>query len=277
MRRMTRTPILLSCAAMALALPGCGKKADGQVAAVVNGDEITLQQVNGELGGAKLPEGAQKDKVRNLIVQRLVDKQLLEQQAKEAGLDRDPEFLMRQRQLNQALLLESYAKRAQDTLRVPDQAKIAKFIADNPGTFANRTIFTVEQLNFQSTDKSVLEGMKDLHSLGAIGQYLDGKGIKYVRGNNKIDSAQVPAPMLQQVTALPAGEPFIVPTPQGVVASVIVGREAAPLPAAQAQPLAVQMIRGQELNAVMQQRLKDARAKAKIEYQPGFNPPAAPK
>lgn len=277
MRRMTRTPILLSCAALALTLPGCGKKADGQVAAVVNGDEITLQQVNGELGGAKLPEGAQKEKVRNLIVQRLVDKQLLEQQAKEAGLDRDPEFLMRQRQLNQALLLESYAKRAQDTLRVPDQAKIAKFIADNPGTFANRTIFTVEQLNFQSTDKSVLEGMKDLHSLEAIAQYLDGKGIKYARGNNKIDSAQVPAQMLQQVNALPAGEPFIVPTPQGVVASVITGREAAPLPAAQAQPMAVQMIRGQELNTVMQQRLKDARAKAKIEYQAGFNPPAAPK
>lgn len=277
MRRMTRTPILLSCAVLALALPGCGKKASGQVAAVVNGDEITLQQINGELGDGKLPEGAQKDKVRNLIVQRLVDKQLLEQQAKQAGLDRDPEFLMRQRQLNQALLLEFYAKRAQDTLRVPDQAKIAKFIADNPGTFANRTIFTVEQLNFPPADKSVMDGLKDLHSLDAIAQYLQAKGIKAVRATNKIDSAQVPPQVLQQVTALPAGEPFVIPTPQGVVVSVIIGREAAPLPAAQAQPMAVQMIRGQELNTVMQQRLKDARAKAKIEYQPGFSPPAAPK
>jgi peptidyl-prolyl cis-trans isomerase C len=278
MRLMSHAPILLSCLALSLALSGCEKKATGQVAAVVNGDEITLQEVNAELGGANIPDGAQKEKARGLVVQRLIDKRLLEQQAKAAGIDRDPDFLTRQRQLNQSLLLEFYAKRAQDTLRVPDKSAIDSFIAAHPTNFAGRTILAVDQLRFPPpSSRDALARMKDLHTIEAIAQYLGSQGIKFARGANKIDSAQVPALMMQQVLALPPGEPFIVPTPQGVVASVIVNKEAAPLPAEQAQPLAVQMMRSQALDAVIQQRLKDARGKAKIDYQPGFTPAAAPK
>lgn len=276
MRPKSHAPILLSCLALSLGLSGCEKKATGQVAAVVNGDEITLQEVNAELGNANLADGAQKDKARGLVIQRLIDKRLLEQQAKAAGIDRDPEFLTRQRQLNQALLLEFYGKRAQDTLPVPTKAAIDKFIADHPSNFTGRTVYMADQLRFAPpADPNVIAKMKDLHSLQAIVQYLDGQGIKYVRGANKIDSAQVPDQMMQQVLALPPGEPFVVPTPQGVIASVIVGKEAAPLPTDQEQPLAVRMIRSQALDGVIQQRLTDARGKAKIDYQPGFAPTPA--
>lgn len=278
MRPMSHAPILLSCLALSLALSGCEKKATGQVAAVVNGDEITLQEVNAELGNANIPDAAQKERARGLVVQRLIDKRLLEQQAKAAGIDRDPDFLNRQRQLNQALLLDFYGKRAQDTLRVPDKAAIGSFIAAHPTNFAGRTIYSVDQLSFPlPSSPDVLAGMKDLHTIDAIAQYLSRQDIKFSRGANKIDSAQVPAPMMQRVLALPPGEPFIVPTPQGVVASVVVSKEAAPLPAEQAQPLAVQMMRSQALDAVIQQRLKDARGKAKIDYQPGFTPAPARK
>lgn len=270
--------VMLSVLAAPLILSGCAKEATGQVAAVVNGDEITLQEINADLASAGIPDAANKEKARAGIVQRLVDKRLLEQQAKAAGIDRDPEFLMRQRQLNQALVLEFYAKRAQDTIRVPDKATIDKFIADNPTNFADRTIYTVEQIRFAPPeDAAVMNKMRDLHSFDAITQFLDGQGVKYARGTNKIDSAQVPAPMMKQVMSLPAGEPFVIPTPQGVVASVITNKEAAPLSIEQAQPLAVQMMRNQTLDGLMQQRLKEARSKAKITYQPGFTPSAAPK
>ena len=278
MRINSHAPVVFAVLAASIMLSGCAKEATGQVAAVVNGDEITLQEVNAELASVGIPDAAQKEKARASIVQRLVDKRLLEQQAKEAGIDRDPEFLMRQRQLNQALVLEFYAKRAQDTIRVPDKATIEKFIAQNPTNFADRTIYTVEQIRFAPPeDPSIINKMNNLHSFDAITQFLDGQGVKYARGTNKIDSAQVPAPMMQRVMSLPAGEPFIVPTPQGVVASVIINKESAPLSVEQAQPLAVQMMRNQTLDGMMQQRLKDARSKAKIDYQAGFAPPAAPK
>ena len=278
MRRSNCLPVLISCAAVVLTVSGCAKKATGQVAAVVNGDEITVQEVNADLGAANVPDGAEKSRIRNAVIQRLIDKRLLEQQAKDAGLDRDPDYMVRRRQVDQTLLLQSYAKRAQDTLRVPDQAAIAKFIADHPSNFANRTIYTVDQLRFPPPpDAAMLAGMKDLHSLDAITAFLNSKGIKAARSTDTIDSAQVPAPLLKQITALPAGEPFVLPTPQGVVVSVITGRGVVPLTGAQAQPLAVQMMRIQSLDDLMKQRLQEARGKAKITYQPGFGPAGASK
>ena len=270
---LSRSFTVLPLAALALALPACSKQATGQVAAVVNGDEVTLQEVNAEIGNAKIPEGAQKDKARQVILSRLVDKRLLEQQAKSAGLDRDPEFLLKQRQLTQALLIQMYAKRAADTLKVPDQAAIGQYMASHPDNFANRVVYSVDQIRFAPPQNPAqLQGLKDVHTMEGVATYLKDQGIPFQRGNAKIDSATVPEAMLKQVMAVPAGEPFIVPTPQGVIASVITGKEASPLPPAQGNPLAVQMIRSQNLENVMQQRLKDARASAKIEYQPGYGP-----
>ena len=275
-----RNTLHLTAAAAALALmlgtAGCGKKATGQVAAVVNGDEITLQEVNGAVGTAKLPEGADKEKVRNAVLQRLVDQRLIEQQAKADGLDRDPDFLLRERQGTQQLLIQLYAKRAADTLRVPDQATVSQFIAAHPESFANRMILSVDQVAFNPpADQTQLAGLRDIHTLDGVTAYLKSKNIPFQRSAAKIDSAKVPPGLLKQVMALPAGEPFVVPGPQGAVANAITGKEAAPLPPEQAQPLAVQMIRAQALDKVLQERLKDATAKAKISYQPGFGP--APK
>ena len=46
--------------------------------------------------------------------------------------------------------------------------------------------------------------------------------------------------------------------------------------AEQLRPLATQAIRREELNKIGEDRLKEAKAKAKIEYQPGYEPPKAP-
>ena len=45
-----RGALAIGAAALLLSLSACEKKAEGQVVAVVNGDEITAQEVNGELG-----------------------------------------------------------------------------------------------------------------------------------------------------------------------------------------------------------------------------------
>lgn len=276
-----RNTLSRSAAAAALVLvlgtAGCTKKATGQVAAVVNGDEITLQEVNAAANAAKVPEGANKDKVRNAILQRLVDQRLIAQQAKADGLDRDPDFLLKEREGTQQLLIQLYAKRAADTLRVPDQATVSRFIADHPESFADRMILSVDQIAFAPPqDATALAGLKDVHTLDGVAAYLKGKNIPFQRGSGKIDSARVPPAVLKQVTSLPPGEPFVVPGPQGAIANAITGKEAAPLPPEQAQPLAVQMIRSQALDKVLQQRLQDATAKAKITYQPGFGPAPKP-
>ena len=276
MRKRVNVGIGLAlAAAMSTALAGCDKSATGQVVAVANGDEITLPELNAELAGANLPANANKEQARAAALQRIVERRLVAQQAKADGLDRDPEYLIRQRQLNDTLLAELYAKRAQDTIRVPDQAAIDRFIAQNPGAFAQRSVLSVDQIRFGPQGPDFGRQLAPLRTLDEIAALLKSRGIAFDRRPSKIDSAQVDAKTLAQVEALPAGEPFVVVTPQGAIASVVTGREAVRLPAEQARPMAAQMIRSQSLGTLLQNRLKDIKAKAEVEYQPGFAPPAA--
>ena len=45
-------------------LSGCQRKAEGQTVAVVNGQEITLPELNFALGQVRVPDGANKDAIR---------------------------------------------------------------------------------------------------------------------------------------------------------------------------------------------------------------------
>lgn len=76
-------------------LAACDQEPTGQVAAVVNGEEITLQEINAELAGLNVPQGVDEKRVRQAALQRIVDRRLLAQAAKEEGVDQSPEFLVR--------------------------------------------------------------------------------------------------------------------------------------------------------------------------------------
>src|SRR3546814_15478049 len=82
--------ISLTFAVAALALSGCGKEATGQVAAVVNGEEITLQEINAELGSRPIPEGVDKKVIQQAALQRLVERRLLAPAARDDELDNTP-------------------------------------------------------------------------------------------------------------------------------------------------------------------------------------------
>ena len=83
---MTKFGIGAACFIGAVLLGGCQKEATGQVAAVVNGEEITLQEINAELAQLQVPEGVDRAQVQQAALQRIVDRRLLAQAAKEDGL-----------------------------------------------------------------------------------------------------------------------------------------------------------------------------------------------
>jgi hypothetical protein len=58
-----------------------------------------------------------------------------------------------------------------------------------------------------------------------------------------------------------------------VSVSSIVARKPAPLTGASARPIAVQLIRNEELSKVIKQRLDAKKAETPIKYQNGFGPP----
>lgn len=272
---MTRKP-LIALALTLMTLAACDKEPTGQVAAVVNGEEITLQEINAELGNQPIPDGIDKKAIQQAALQRIIERRLLAQAAREEDLDKSPEYLLRERQLRDALLVQLMGQKTQRAQRVPSQPEIDKFIAENPDAFAGRKIFAIDRIQFAfPKDMTQLKALENDHSMDAVAARLETLGIKFVRSNAQMDSAQVGQQRMQQIKALPAGEPFIVPENGTVTVGVIKSEQAAPLTGAEARPLAVQAIQNKQLGASMEQRLKQAKASAEISYQPDFTPKKA--
>lgn len=270
------TTIAMLVAACALA--GCAKKPSGQVVAVVNNEEITLQELNAELNELNLPANADKTQARTAILQKIVDRRLLAQSAKEAGIDRDPAFIMQQRRMNEQLLVTMFGQKAMGSIKMPDTTEINKFMAEYPMMFSERTLYRLDQIQFEMPkDFATLNPLENAHSMEAVAAILTEMGLKYKHGNGTFDSGKLPPALMKQVLTLAPGEPFIVPSPDRTqaIVNVITGSEPITIPPEQARQLAAQTLRSQNLTKIGEDRLKEAKATAKIEYQPDYAP--APK
>ena len=263
--------------AVLLLVGGCQKQVGGQVVAVVNGEEITQQELNAELQGAQIPPTANKNEVFAQILEQIVNRKLLVQAAKAQSLDQSPAYLDQVRRSQDALLVDLLARKVSKNVSLPEGEAIGRFIAANPAMFKERKRYALDQIIFpQPTDSSVLKALEPAHSLDAIVAVLSARNIQFVRGKGQLDTATIPADVANRIVSLPAGEPFLVPENGRIVASVINSAEAVPTPEDQAKPAAVNLLRQQAVSDALRKELDKAKGSAKIEYKTGFAPPKAP-
>jgi EpsD family peptidyl-prolyl cis-trans isomerase len=260
--------------ALAVALSACQKKPEGQTVAVVNGEEITASELNAELASENAPATGTTQQVRAQALQKLIDRRLLAQQAKNEGIDKSPEFLNRERRATEDILIDMLVSRKVNTAQLPSPADISRFEAGRPGVFTNREAWTLQQIIYPlPKDKALLAKLDAAKSLDEIAQALTASGVQFTRATRKIDTAVFPAAIYAQIAALKPGEPFIAPGPDKAVASVIAAREPNPLNPQQARQVALGAMKREQLGKFVQDRVKSLKATAKIQYQPGFAPP----
>jgi peptidyl-prolyl cis-trans isomerase C len=270
---------LVLAVGIALMASACTKKAEGQTVAIVNGEEITAAELNAELANAKIPEGADKDQARTRVLQAMIDRRLLAQQAKTDGIDKSPEFLNRQRRATEDLLINMFASRQIDAAKLPANSEIEKFQATRPWIFSQREQWNLDQLRFEMpTDAATRAKLDGAKTMEEVTKVLTDANIAFTRQKNKLDTAVIPQNLYGQLAAAArASEPFIIPIGNQAVASTIVSREPAPITGEQARPIAVAAMRREQASQLMQNRLKSIRDAAKIEYKEGYAPPATKK
>jgi peptidyl-prolyl cis-trans isomerase C len=259
--RRHRGWLLLAVGAASL-VAGCHSKPTGQVVATVDGDEITTTELNAELATMQIPAGADKKVVQNQALERIIERKLLANAARRDGV---------------ALLVQLLAKKVAGGLKAPAAGAVDKYMTDNSNMFAGRTVYTVDQLQFDTPKRQdYVKGLAAAKTMDEVVKVLDANAIKYQRGNAQLDSAMVPAPMMAQILKVPSGEPFVVPMGPKVAVSVITGSKPAPMTGDTVRPMATNAVRNVELGKALQQRLASEKGQAKIQYQPGFSaPPAA--
>jgi peptidyl-prolyl cis-trans isomerase C len=236
---------------------------EGQVAAVLDGEEITLQEVNSEIQALNIPAGSDKQRTQRQALQRVIDRKLLLSAARDKGIDKTPDFLAQQRRADEMLLAQTYAKQQLSAVPVPSEADIQGFMAKHPTAFARREQLSLEQIRFAPPrDLRSLQVLDKDRSLDAVAAHLTQLGIKFERGPTGLDTASVPA-----------GEPFVIPSQGLVTVNVITGRKQLATDPRQGRSAAVSAWRQEKFGELLQRQLASLRSGANIKYQNGFSPP----
>lgn len=258
----------------AVTLAGCSKQPGGQVVALVNGEEITLQELNAELAGMQVPDGADKNMIRNLALDNIVTRHLLADLAKEQGINKDPDYILRSKQLAEALLVQMLAQKTGKSIAEPTPEQINGVIAENPQMFEQRQILTVDQIAFaKPTRDDYLPAIKAAKTIDQTVSALNRLGIRFDRRTAQVDTASLPPEMYRQVMQIGNRETFIVPSGASVSVSQIVSAKPAPVPADQQRPAALGMLQQADIAKQLDAKIKTVKAEATIVYQQGFAAP----
>lgn len=270
--------ILLGGALFAsLLVSACHKEPKGQIVAIVNGDEITMQELNAEFQGVSIPDNADRKRLRKEVLQRLIDRKLIVQKAREQGLDKTPEYVSQQRRLEENLLVSMLGQKIAQTVPMPDDRDVRQYIVDNPTQFSQRQQLLLDQIQFQAPrDVRKLMTLKDAHNLDDIARGLEALKLNYSRGKGVIDTGRLDPQLMRRINDLPPGEPFVLPSNGQFVASVIVQRAGVTTPDNIARQAAAEIVRRRALSAESRAQIQHARQDAQIQYQPGFEPDKTP-
>jgi peptidyl-prolyl cis-trans isomerase C len=268
----------------ALLVAGCGDKEGaelekGQVVATVNGKDVTVHELNAELQGASIPQNItaeQRKQVEQSALQQVVNRRILADIARERGLDKTPMFLLQERKAEEAILVQMLQRQMSSAVKQPSQTETATFMAQNPDLFAERKIFTVDQIQFQvPRDPQILQKYQPLKTMDEVEAMLKQDGLQFRRAPATLDVARANPQLVEQILKMNREDIFIIPAGQIMVANKITDTRVQPLTGNEAQQLAAGLIQQRKFNDLIKRDLepKIKKAEGEVKYQAGFAPP----
>ena len=257
---------------VALSLAGCGDKGSGkesQVAAKVNGDELTVHQLNFELAKVGNLSQDQAKQAANQVLKSMVDEQLLVQKAVADKLDRDPQVVQALDAARRQILAQSLLQRLIAGQTKPSDAEIVDYYGKNPALFSDRRIYRLEEVNVQVTPASLATVKAQLQkttNLGDFGLWLKEQKIPARGGQVTKAAEQLPLELLPHLEKMKSGQTFIFTSPGTLTIVALIGSESHPLTQEQARPMIERFLANAKKREVADAELKKLKASAKIEY-----------
>lgn len=256
----------------AIALAGCGNggKTATQVAAKVNGEEISVHQINFVMQRTPGLTADRAVEAKNAILDRLIEQEILVQAADKGRLDRDPEVLQRLEAAKREILARAHLERVAAAVPKPDEKEIAEFFAAQPQLFANRRVYKFHEIGLASRPANWSELEKQLLPTKSIEE------AAAVLRQHKIDPAiatnvtrpseQLPLALLPKFEQLKEGDVVIYPMNNGIVIAQVQAIRAEPVDQKRAGPIIEQFLLNKKRSEAVQAETKQLRETATIQY-----------
>ncbi len=270
-----KVKVLVSALFMSTILVGCGgenndKKQDSQVAANVNGEEVTVHQLNQTLGQLRVKvtqENQQEIKLKAL--DHLVDQTLVLQAAKQARLDRSPDILSALEAAKRKVLVDAYVQRTLQGVGKPTSQEIEAFYNEHPQIFADRKVFVYTQLTMP-VEKDALESLvaelKVIERLEELLPILQEKGIAYKKVVEAKASEKLPPPLLAPLNVLKVGDVGYLKMSDGLLVIELQQALAQPITLEQATPAIGRQLYNQKQKEATEKLVESLKGNAQVEY-----------
>ena len=262
---------LLACVVTLAACSGgaSDKKVSSQVAVKVNGNEVSVHQVNAQLLRLQNVPADKQELARKQVVDGLIEQELLIQQAMEKKLDRDPEVLAAIEQSRAQILAQAFVQKTLTAQAKPDDDAVKKYYAENPALFSQRQIFKLQEL---ATNLPV-ERAGELKAVVASAKTMPEvvlwlqKNKFQVAGNAAMRGAeQLPMSQLPVINAMKAGQMAVFTNDRKVTVLQIVAVQPQPIDEAKAMPMIEQYLTTRKREELARAEVKRLREAAKIEF-----------
>jgi EpsD family peptidyl-prolyl cis-trans isomerase len=235
-----------------------------RAAVKVNGTEISVQRVQ-MLRSRVGPQLAEKPLA---LVESLIDRELLMQNAVALKVDQDLRVAIALAEAKEDILAQAYLEKLVGS-SAEDQGAVAGFYYENPALFKERRIYRVFELSVSASPDRVAalkERAERAQGLHEVAAWLKKQNVPFNAGGVTKASEQLAPELLSRLASMEEGRIAVMEWPGGASVLQLLQSGPAPLSRDEAAPMIEQLLRARRRAEVLERERKYLRGKASIEY-----------
>ncbi len=248
-----------------------------QVAATVNGDELSIHQVRSMLAIrpnlANLGPGAAQ-----AALNLLVEQELAAQAARKAGLDKSPDVIQALEVTKREVLAKAFQDQIIAKLTQPDTQDVDRYYEQHPELFAHRKRYTLVETTVRGS-RDVLAPIMDKVEHGAtadvIKSLLLATRLPIDSRTFSLMSEELPLDVLPRMVYLKEGQSIGVMQEQGLVVITVVHAEEQSLSRHQTDQAIRAALFSEARRKVLDEAMTSLRKQSKVAFNPPYKAPSA--
>lgn len=240
-----------------------------EVAAKVNGTELSAQQVKQALQRLSGLDAEQSKAASLQALRNLVDQEVIAQKAVADKLDQDPAVMLALEMTRRQVLAEAYMARKLGTPAEPTDADVSAYFEQHPDLFAKRKIYRLQEISIkapQDRHEAIRAQLAASKTLNDFATWLKAENFSAKAAQGVKPAEQLPLELLPKLAQMPDGQAIIVNAPDGLLVIVLADSQMQPVTLEQAKPAIVRMLQTQARQKAAKAELDTLKAAAKIEY-----------
>ena len=260
---------------------GCreeGAIPESQVAARVNGEDVSVHQVQAVLARQPRLVAATGDASAQRVLEALIDQELASQSARDQGLARDPLVIQSRHAGERELLARAYHDRIAAKARGSASDEVDRYYDSRPGLFARRRLYVLQETAIEASDAQLEKAMGIAirsHGADELVRAMSEAGFRPVSRQFVQAAEDLPMILLDPLASAEPGQSRLFPQAGGARIFTIIHAHSAPVDRQTAAPAITEFLLAERKRQLVADEMKRLRQAAQVSYSGTFAKGAA--